>query len=434
MNSKAAITGAAPVELAASKHRRNYPLIALSIGLIGLMISAVGLFLAWQSGDSRPLYGWLLGFSYWYSVGIGMLFFIMILNVFDSGWSVIVRRQLEHGVGAIKWLGVIFLPLLLFSWQYGENPGILWTWMNPSGILPGGGTVGEDVIFQHKEGYLDRTFFTIRSVLYFGIFIGLAEGLRRCSFSMDRDGDPIHVHRSHNLSAIGIILCAFTSTFAAIDWFKSLDYHWFSTMYGVWFFAESMRAALAAAVVICAVQASSGPLRNLYNRHHSYLLGCLMLAFAIFWAYISFSQYFLIYNANLPEETYWYNIREIDLDGSKNSWWWVSMVLIFCHFLVPFLFLLWYKSKFGVRILIISIWILFFHTFDIYWNILPGQIPVDDNALGFIVRPFSVTLWDVSAFVGTGGICAWAFLKSAGKAKAIPIRDPRILESINAYE
>ena len=433
MSSKAAIRGAALAELAPQR-RRNYPLIALFIGLIGLLISVVGLLLAWQSGDSRPLYGWLLGFSYWYSVGIGMLFLILILNVFGSGWSVIIRRQLEHGVGAIKWLGIIFLPLLLFSWQYRENPGILWNWMNPAGILPGGEVIGEDVLFQHKEGYLDRTFFTIRAVLFFGVFIGLAEGVRRCSFSMDRDGDPTHVHRAHSLSAIGIILCALASTFAAVDWFKSLDYHWFSTMFGVWFFAESMRAALAAVVVICVIQASYGQLRNLYNRQHSYLLGCLMLAFAIFWAYISFCQYFLIYNANLPEETYWYNIREINLDGTKNSWWWVSMVLVFCHFLVPFLFLLWYKCKFGARILIISIWILFFHAFDIYWNILPGQIPVDDNVLGFIVRPFSVTLWDVSSFIGTGGICVWAFLKSAGKAKAIPIRDPRILESINAHE
>ena len=433
MNSEAAASTVATGEIASGGHK-DYPMIALLIGITGLLISAVGLFLAWKNGDSRPLYGWLLGFSYWYSIGIGLLFLTMILNVFDSGWSIIVRRQLEHGLGAIKWLGVIFIPLLIFTWFYTPNTGILWGWMNQENLLPGGATIGEDIIYQAKSGFLNRGFFTIRAIFYFAIFIGLAETLRKCSFSLEKDGDPKWVHINHNTSAIGIFLCAFAATFAAVDWFKSLDYRWFSTMYGVWFFAESMRAALATAVVICTIQASRGALNGLYNRCHSYLLGCLMLAFTIFWAYISFSQYFLIYNANIPEETFWYNIREINIDGSKSSWWWVSMALLFFHFIFPFIFLLWYKNKFGVRILFIAIWILCFHLFDVYWNILPGIIPVDDNILGFVVRPFTITIWDVSTFLGVGGICVWAFLQSAKKVMPIPIRDPRIMESINAHE
>ena len=93
--------------------KRNYPLIALTVGILGLFVSLVGIYIAWNSGDSRPLLGWLMGFTYWFMISIGMLFLIMIFYVFDSGWSVVVRRQMEHGVGTIKWLGLMFLPLVL---------------------------------------------------------------------------------------------------------------------------------------------------------------------------------------------------------------------------------------------------------------------------------------------------------------------------------
>ena len=417
-----------------SGDRRNYPLIALTVGVLGLFVSIVGLYIAWDSGDPRPLLGWLMGFTYWFMVSIGMLFLMMIFYVFDSGWSVVVRRQMEHGVGAIKWLGLMFLPLILFSWFYKENAGILWSWMNPDNLLPGGHTIGEDSIYQAKSSYLNLPAFTLRAVLYFVIFIGLAEILRFCSFSLEKDGDPKWMRIAHNTSAIGIILCALAATFAAVDWYKALEYHWFSTIYGVWFFAESMRAGIAVLLLVCFAQATIGNLRGIFNRCHSHHLGCLMLTFTIFWAYISFSQYFLVYNANLPEETFWYNIRELNPDGTKSSWWWVSMALVFLHFLFPFIYLLWYNNKFGRRVIFIACWILIFHAFDVYWNILPEKLTVDENILGYMVRPFGVSIWDVSTFVGVGGICIWAFLISVAKVKPIPIRDPRIEESINAHE
>jgi hypothetical protein len=420
--------------VASAGERRDLSLVALVAGVFCLAVGLFGIYRGLQTGDSRPLLGWLLGFSYWFSMSIGMLFLIMLFNVFDSGWSVIVRRQLEHAVGAIKWLFIIFLPLVLVVWFYEKNPGIVWSWLNPETVLPGGETVGTDSIFVKKSAYLNPVFFTIRVGVFFAIWIVLAETLRHCSFSLEKDGDPKWVHLAHNVSAIGVVLCALSATFAAIDWFKSIEYHWFSTMYGVWFFAESMRAALAGTVIVCMLLASKGYLKGIYNRCHSYLLGCLMLAFTVFWAYISFSQYFLIYNANIPEETFWYNIRELNADGSLNSWWWVSMALIFCHFVFPFLYLLWYKNKFGPRILFISVWILVFHGIDLYWNILPGRIPSEDNALGYTVRQFSPTIWDLATWLGIGCICFWAFMVSSRSAKPIPIRDPRILESINAHE
>ena len=165
------------------------------------------------------------------------------------------------------------------------------------------------------------------------------------------------------------------------------------------------------------------------------ILGSLCFTFTVFWAYITFCQYFLIYNANIPEETFWFNIRELGADWLKNSWWWIGLFgLIFGYFFIPFFYLLIYTNKVNPkRLLAICIWILSFHIIDLYFNIVPAQ-KVADNTVGFTVREFSITPWDIASLIGVGGICAWAFMRSMRKAAPIPIRDPRILGSIHHHE
>jgi len=413
-------------------NRANLFLLA---GLVLLGLSLIGLFTGSSADPSRPFIGWILGISFWLSLLVGMLFLLMIWWMFDAGWSVILRRQLEHAIGALPWLAVIFLPLMLFSLLAGESDTVSWIWMDGQAMVPGGhGTVSQDVLYVHKAPYLGTTFFVLRYVLYFGVWVGLAYFFRKWSFDMDRTGDHANVHKSRRLAAIGLFLCAFATTFAAIDWFKSLNYHWFSTMYGVWFFSASMRGALSATVLMMFYMSGrEDGLKGIVKPVHFYLMGCLMLAFTVFWAYISFSQYFLIYNANIPEETFWYNIREIHPDGTKNSWWWVSMGLIFLHFFFPFLYLLWHRSKFAGRILFISIWILAFHLLDLYWNIVPQKLSAGSHG-EYTVRPFGINWVDVTLFLGVGAIVIWSFLKSAARERPIPIRDPRIGESINCHE
>lgn len=414
-----------------SKGHNNLSSYALLIGIIGLGISGFGLFRGLSESDPRPLLSWLIGFSFWFSILMGTLYFIMFFYLFDSGWSVIIRRQLEHAVAGLKWLALVFSPLLFISIFHDQNPGILWEWLNQEKILAGSTGTEVDVLYLSKSSYLSANFFFFRAVIFFLIWIGLAEVFRWSSFSMDQDGDIKHVRRCRIFSAVGVILTSLTLTFASIDWLKSLEYHWFSTMYGVWFFASSILSSLAATVIACYLLRAQGRLKGILTNAHFYYLGCLMLAFTVFWAYISFSQYFLVYNANIPEETFWYNIREINPDGGKNSWWWVSLGLIFCHFFFPFLWLLWYKNKFGLRIVFISVWILIVHLLDLYWNILPGKIHLDG---GYAIQQFGISFWDISMVIGAGGICVWSYLKSLNKAQIIPVRDPRILESINAHE
>ncbi|MFP4068860.1 MAG: hypothetical protein ACLFVC_01640 [Opitutales bacterium] len=409
--------------------------IALVVGLVGLVIAGFGFFKGLQADDARPLMSWLLAIGFWLSIAVGMLFLTQIWHVFHARWPVIVRRQCEHCFAAFPWLLLLFVPLIAVP-LFSDNPGILWKWMDGTNALPGHGTVATDPLYEWKSPYLNIDFFVLRAFLTFGVFIGLAALLRKWSFDSDSSGDVNNTHKSRRLSAVGLFLLAAAATLGSIDWFKSLEYHWFSTMYGVWFFAASMRAALSALIILCILLATRGYLKGILKQAHRYDIGCLMLAFTVFWTYISFSQYFLIYNANIPEETFWYNIREKNYDGSLNSWWWVSMGLIFGHFLIPFLILLWYKTKVVVwRSVAIASWILLFHLLDLYWNIVPGKLPSEGaHGEGYLVRQFSVTLFDLAALAGVGGVCIWAVCRSMRKAEPIPLRDPNIEISLNYTE
>ena len=410
-------------------------LFALIIGAIGVSVAGFGFYQGLTSEDARPLLSWLIGIAFWLSIALGVLFLTQIWYVFHARWPTIIRRQCEHCFSALPWLFLLFLPLLLIPFV-SDNPGILWKWMDGTNLLPGGHElVQDDPLYNWKAAYLNPTFFAIRAFLYFGVFIGLAYFLKKWSFDTDQTGSVENIHKARRLSSVGLFLLATASTLAAIDWFKSLEYHWFSTMYGVWFFAGCMRAALSALLIYCVILSTKGYLKGIFNQAHRYDLGCMMLAFTIFWAYISFSQYFLIYNANIPEETFWYNIREHNGDGVHNSWWIISMLLIFGHFLIPFLLLLWYKTKVVIwKSIGVAVWILLFHIIDLYWNIIPGKVVDLDASNGYYIRQFSVEVFDIAAIVGIGGICIWAVCSSMLKAEPIPIKDPNILKSLNHSE
>lgn len=391
---------------------------ALLVGVAGMALTVLGFFFY---SPSRVSLSWLISVMFWLSIGLGMLFMVMIHHIFDAGWSTILRRPLEHGLATLPWIGLLFAPLVFISLFYGEG-GLIWKWMAP-GLPP----VAGDVLYQKKSAYLNNSFFVIRFILFFGIWIGLAWALRKASFRQDMDGSAKWTSVSRKLAAGGLILGALTVSFASMDWIKSLDYHWFSTMFGVWFFSGSMRAALAVTLIICVLLVKFGPFDGIFKQSHMYEMGRLMLAFTIFWAYISFSQYFLILNANIPEETFWYVTRE------EGNWWNVGLILVFCNFFVPFVFLLFYPSKVNNWSMVgISAWILFFHLIDLYYYILPSKLVDWIPVYNFPV--FDVALfWDIAALAGVGGICVWAFCRNLTTQHFIPVRDPRILESVNHH-
>ncbi len=400
---------------------------ALTIGLVGIALTALGFLV---SEAQAVAMSWLVGITFWTAIAIGMLMLVLIHHIFDASWSVILRRQFEHGLSAFKWLAVLFLPLIIASWI---KPGAIWHWMDLNHELSGHGTVGTDVLYVKKASFLNLNMFTVLTAGFFLIWMWLSARLRRASFTQDADGDVKWTFMNRRTAAIGLPLGALSLTCAIIYWVKSLEYHWFSTMYGVWFFANCARGALAVGVLIMLWLWRRGDYKGILNNNHWHSIGQLTLAFTIFWAYVTFSQYFLIWNANIPEETFWYNIRELNADGSPNQWKYVGIIgVLFGHFVVPFLFLLSYRHKLNhAKMRFISVWILAVILLDICYNVLPVLKDGSGSAQPFFTLHL---LWTLTATVGIGGVCVWAYLKSFPTTKLIPIRDPRIGECLTHHE
>jgi hypothetical protein len=394
---------------------------ALTAGLVGIVATLAGVAV---SGAHTVATAYLVGVGFWTAIAIGMLMMILIHHIFDAQWSTVLRRQYEHGIAAFPWLLLLFSPLIIASFVGSHD--LVWPWMNPDHQVNTLHTVKTDVLYEKKSAFLNVPLFTILSLVAFGSWIWIAARLRKASFTQDTDGDPKWSKMSGRTAGFGIPVVALTLTLGAIYWFKSLEYHWFSTMYGVWYFANCMRGALSFGVIILIGLYNRGDLKGILKTDHLWAIGQLMLAFTVFWAYISFSQYFLIWNANVPEETFWYNLREV------GDWWYVSLFLVFGNFLLPFLLLLSYRFKVThVTARRIAALILFVIFVDLCYNILPALKDGAGNPIPF----FSINLvWAVTSVVGVGGIAVWAYLRDFPKTKLIPIRDPRIGECLNHHE
>jgi hypothetical protein len=391
---------------------------ALWVGVAGTGVTALGLLI---SGPQTIATSWLVGFGFWSAMAIGMLMMILIWHVFDAAWPIALRRQFEHGLAAFPWLALVLLPLILASLVYKRD--VVWPWMNPSHPVYHGKTVSTDLLWEKKEAFLNVPAFIVLSLGFFAIWILISRTLRKASFTQDSDGDPKWTHKMRFTSGYGIPVVALSLTAGAIYWFKSLEYHWFSTMYGVWFFSDCTRGAMSLGVIIMIWLYRRGDFKGILKTDHMWAIGQLMLTFTVFWGYISFDQYFLIWNANVPEETFWYNIREY------GDWWYVSLFLVFGNFLLPFLVLLSYRYKVTHRTARrIAYFILFVIFVDICYNILPAIKDGNGNP-----RPFfsGSLIWSVTSLVGVGGFCIAAYLRSFPTTKLIPIRDPRMGECLD---
>jgi hypothetical protein len=391
---------------------------ALAIGLIAILVTWLGVFV---SGVHRVATSWLVGIAFWTAMALGALMLTMILHIFDANWATVIRRQIEHFLVSFKWIALLFVPLILIS-ILGPHDAI-WGWMDPHHlVMPENKTVAQDVIYWKKAALLNIKAFVIIFVGLFAFWSWLAGRLRRASIAQDSDGDARWTRQNRFTSGLGIPLSGLALTLAAIYWYKSLEYHWFSTMYGVWYFADCMRGILCLCVLMMLWLWRRGDFKGVIGRYHWHSIGQLMLTFTVFWGYIAFAQYFLIWNADVPEETFFYNERE------WGDWWWIGMVLVFCNFLIPFLALLSYRYKVTHRtIQRIACWILTTTFIDLVWNILPAIKDPQGHAEPFLSLNL---LWAVTATVGIGGVCLWAYFRAMATTRLIPIRDPRILECL----
>jgi len=384
---------------------RKAPFLAIGAGALFLIL---GFLAAGRHGGDHMMrqfgFSWLLAFMFFLSLCMGGLFLVLAHHLFDASWSVPIRRYCEHLACLALPLAVLFLPVAFLAPK-------MYHWMSIE--------ANPDHSLAAKAAMLNKPFWYARYVIYFVVWCGLAFSLRKFSVAQDADGAAKWTHRMRVISYVGIFLFAFSLTSAAIDWMKSLQHEWFSTMYGVYYFAGSVWTTLATVYVIAVILRETGALRDVLSPTHFYYIGSLLLAFTVFYAYIHFSQYFIIWNANMPEEVFWYKLRE------KGSWWWVGMIIIFGHFFVPFLSLLRidFKLKLGVM-LPLAIWAWLMHFCDISFNVMPVLHP--DN--------FQIHFMDIGAFLIIGGILAILYVRSLGTAALFPIRDPRLKESLTQHE
>jgi len=375
---------------------RYWSRLSLAAGILGLVSTAL------MAVDHREqfAFSWLFAFIYFFTVCVGALFWTLVHHATDAEWSVLVRRQLENVGALIPVLAVFFFATIFI------NAPFLYKWWN----LPH----GADALLDKKSAFLNPTAFTLRAIVYFAALGMLAYRIRENSVRQDADGHPGFTIAMRRLAFMGIPALALSLTFAAVDWLMSLDFHWQSTMWGVYIFAGGAGSAMSLLVVIVAALKSAGYLQQV-NLEHYHIMGKLMLAFCVFWAYIGFSQYMLIWYANMPEETIYFIRRNTE------TWWYLSMALVVFRFFLPFPFLLFQSTKKNPKVLCaVAGWILAMQLLDMYIVVMPML-----HQKGVAFHPL-----DFTALLGIGGVLGFFFLNSLPKSSLIPVRDPRIQESI----
>jgi hypothetical protein len=375
--------------------------------LIGAVLAVLGAVACAILGPGNPkqfFFSWLVSFLFFLSLAIGALFFVLIQYAAQGGWGIVVRRIGETIFATLPVMAVLFVPLLfglhdLFEWSHHD-------------------AVERDALLRWKSPYLNVPFFLIRAAIYFGCWSFIAIVYYRGSRGQDATGDPRVSARLRRFAGPAIIVMALTSSFASVDWIMSLNPHWYSTMFGVYFFAGAFVGFIALLSVVTVAMRQAGLLDTVISTEHLHDIGKFLFAFTAFWAYIAFSQFFLIWYANMPEETIWFKAR---LEG---SWKTVSIFLMVGHFGAPFFYLMGRAVKRrGSTLAVGGAWLLVMHFLDLYWQVMP-TLHVD----GF--RP---SLLDVAAFFAVGGSFVAASSWLMRRHALVPLRDPRLAESL-AFE
>jgi hypothetical protein len=379
---------------------RNVPVILI---VAGGLLALIGFFVNRQ----EFAYSWLWAFMFYLSICLGGLFLVLVHHLFDAGWSVPIRRFCEHISTMLFWpmlplfIPIAFLAPKIYPWMMLKDPTL-------------------DHALQAKQPLFSTKWFYIVAIGCFALWGWFSYRLRYWSLEQDKTGAALPTYKMRKWACLGIITFAITLTMAVVMWMKALEHQWFSTMYGVYYFAGSVWLTLGTVYVITAILDRQGVLTEVLHEHQYYFIGSLMFAFTVFYAYVTFAQYFIIWNGNMPEETFWYVVRE------QSGWWYVGLVIIFGHFFIPFLGLLRIdvKSMFPYMFSVAA-WSWLMHAVDLSFNIMP--IPHPNG-------PPILWLWlPLGCFAFMGGVLSKVFLKNYAEYAPYPLKDPRLIEAMGYY-
>lgn len=366
---------------------------ALMIGLVAAALSAYGAY----ANTGQFFEAYLIGYLFWIGIALGSFALVALHHLVGGGWGFVIQRLLEAASRTIPLMAVLFIPFL-FGMQD------LFVWARPE-------SVAADPILQHKAKYLNVPFFIIRAAGYFLLWFVFIFFLTGWSRKQDKTENPSLTQKIARISGPAILLYVLTVTFASIDWGMALEPHWFSTIYGFVFVIGQGLLTLAFAIVVLRGLSEFKPLAEVVRKQHFHDLGNLMLAFTMLWAYISLSQFLIIWSGNLPEEITWYLHR---LEG---GWGWMALAIVAFHFAIPFIVLLSRRTKRNKQVLAwVALGMIVMRFVDLYWVVAPS----------FHAEHMSLHWLDIVIPVAIGGLWVSLFIINLKGENLLPVHDPRL--------
>ncbi len=373
--------------------------LGMMAAVAGLVLAGVGFAMA---GLERFYQAYLVAYTFWLGVALGSMALLMVQHLSGGAWGVILRRPLEAATSTLPAMAVLFLPVVagmhdLYHWTH-------------EGAL-------NDPVIAAKAPYLNTPFFLIRAVVYFAIWVGIGQLLLKWSKAQDETGDPEYGNKLVFLSGGGLVIYALTVTFAITDWLMSVNPHWFSTMWGPLFMAGQGLAALALAINTLVMLMGSAPMNRVLTAHHFHDLGKLLFAFLMLWAYLSFSQFLIVYSANLAEEVPHYIARW------NGGYQYLTVALIVLHFVVPYALLLSRDIKRGIsRLRIIAAWLLVMRVADYYWQVMPE-----------FHGTFGLSLLDIALPIALGGVFLTLYAMRLKSQSLMPLHDAGLEKALTHH-
>lgn len=388
--------------MSADSPKPRLAVVPAAATLVGIALCLVGA----MADSRRAAAAYLAVYVAGLAVALGALAMIMIGRLTAATWFVALRRQMEQVAATLPAFAVLFLPVL-FAVR------VLYPWAATA--LPPDMTAA----VRAKSAYLNVPFFVVRAIVYWAVWLGIERALRRASLTQDRGDSPALERRMRILSAVGIIAIGLTMTFAAFDWMMSLSPTWYSTIFGVDYFAGAMVGALALLALLIVRGRRRGELPESIGVEHMHALAKLLLTFVLFWVYIGFSQFIVIWSAEIPAETSWYVVR------TRGGWSTLGAVLVLGHFALPFCALLIRPVKRNVSAMaFLGAWLLVMHYLDCYWMVVPDASRLAMHGLlGYAM--------DLGAVLLVGGIASLVWSARRLGQPAVPRGDPLLPASLD---
>lgn len=382
----------------------------LFVGLIALVLTVLGAFVY---HPRHALGAFEIGLFTATAMSLGAMFFVMAFHSVNAGWAGTVRRQFEN-VASVLWvcwamLGVVVVIEL-------ASGGVLLDWLRFE--------QGEQHLVDLKRPYLTGGFFVLRFFVYGMVWNFISRRLFALSRAQDESGDRMLTRKARFMSGWGLLAFALTTAFFAFDFLMSTDFRFFSTMWGVYYFASTALASVSVVVLILAVLRTGGRLTGAVTEEHFHDLGKLMLAFTVFWSYVAFSQYFLIWYSNIPEETAWFVYRQ-----QTGGYMPLFLILCFGHFVVPFCILLLRKVKRSTPLLAaMGVYMILITIADMVWIVRPMVY-----AAGYAEQNPGMGAWWLDAAGIASPLCLWGFflVRRVASGPLVPLKDPTMHESLN---